>query len=333
MSLVIRVPRVKAYVQYGPADRGLKSGTAVALAQTAVSACLWGTSFPVIAVAIAGGLDPIVFVFLRFLVAAPLMLLAAVLLKKRVWALLRDKGVWVVAFFNAVGFLSQFVGQQFTGAAIAALLVNLSVIFAAIGGTALLGERLGTYKAIGVALAFIGTFLVASGGDLSTLNGGQLTGGTLYLLAALSWAGYIIYAKEKGDKGDWDPVAVAACIVTLTALFLVPALAFVRGPFPFSPGAWAAIAFTAGANTALPFVLYQAGLRRLTAAASAVVLTLEILVALGISVALLDESFTPVSLLGAVAILASILLVSGVEVSGKSLSVTQTNASRVKVSQ
>lgn len=272
------------------------------------------------------------FVFLRFAVAAPIMLLAAALLKKRPWNLLRDRGVWIVAFLNAIGFLSQFVGQQFTGAAVAALLVNLSVIFAAIGGVVLLREPLGPYKAVGVALAFIGTVLVATGGDLSLLNGGQLMGDGLYLVAAVSWAAYIVYAKEKGDAADWDPTAVAACIVTLTALFLVFALPLARESLPLPAGAWWAIAYTAVMNTALPFILYQAGLRRLTTASSAVVLTVEIIVALVISVTLLGEPFTLTSFWGAVVILASIFLVSGIEASGKSLSVGQTDVSRVKVS-
>jgi drug/metabolite transporter (DMT)-like permease len=108
----------------------------------------------------------------------------------------------------------------------------------------------------------------------------------------------------------------------VTAVFVLPAALIAHLPSSsISALSWEAIAYTAVFNTAIPFVLYQAGLRQLTASLSAVVLMLEIVVAILISVLFLGETFTVLSALGAVAVLASILLVSGMEVRGKSLSV------------
>jgi drug/metabolite transporter (DMT)-like permease len=294
-----------------------------ALAQTSASAALWGTSFPVISVALKGGLSPGAFVFLRFALAAPVMLLAVLALGRDPWRLFKDRMVWAVAFFDAVGFLCQFIGQQYTSASVAALLVNLSVVLAAIGGAVFLGERLGAYKVAGVVLAFGGTALIATGGSLSGLAEGELLGDALYVAAALAWAGYIVCAKRGTDNRGWDPVA---CIVSLTAVFVLPA-ALAAGTWEqMSIASWEAIGYTAVFNTAIPFVLYQLGLKRLSAGSSAIVLMLEIVVAVAISVALLGESFTPLAALGAAAILASILLVSGVEARGKSLSVAVSGA-------
>jgi len=298
----------------------LKRDAAVALGQTSLTAALWGTSFPVISVALKGGLDPSVFVFLRFALAAPIMLVAALSMKRDVATLLRSKALWIVAFFDAVGFLCQYVGQEYTPAAVAALLVNLSVVLAAAGAAAFLGERLGTYKVAGVALAFGGTVLIATNGALASVAQGELFGDVLYLMAAVAWAAYIVYAKKKTDEMDWDPYAAATCIVSLTALLILPAALVAGGPLPTSAMAWEAIAYTAVFNTAIPFALYQAALKHLTAASSAIVLMLEIVVAVIISIAFLGETFTAFSLVGAVAVLASILLVSEVEVGGKSLS-------------
>ena len=300
----------------------MRREVAVALVQTSVSALLWGTSFPVISVALKGGLDPSVFVFLRFAVAAPLMLALAILLRRNVTVLLRSRGVWVLAFLNAVGFLCQFIGQKYTEASVAALLVNLSVVLAAAGGVVFLREKLNSMKVAGVVIAFVGTALIATNGDFTALTGGNLLGDLLYLVAALVWAGYIVYAKKKTEEWKWDPLAVASCIVAVTAVFVLPAALIAHLPFSsISALSWEAIAYTAVFNTAIPFVLYQAGLRQLTASLSAVVLLLEIVVAILISVLFLGETFTVLSALGAVAVLASILLVSGMEVRGKSLSV------------
>jgi drug/metabolite transporter (DMT)-like permease len=292
----------------------------VALGETMLTAVLWGTSFPIITVGLGTGVDPVEFAFLRFAAAAPVLLLAARALNKRVSYLFRLKGVWVIAFFNAVGFFCQFVGQTYTDPSVAALLVNLSVILAAVGSAAFLKEKLGPFKSAGVVLAVLGTFLVSTNGDLSVMTRGELLGDSLYLVAAFAWAGYIVYNKKMTDARRWDPLAVTAAVVGLTALFLLPGLV-VAGGFAVSPTAWEIIVYMALFNTAVPFILYQRGLRFLSATSSAVVLMLEIITAIVISAAFLGESLGAMALLGALLVLVSILMVSGIEVSGKTLSV------------
>ena len=291
---------------------------------------MWGTSFPVVSLGIKGGLDPRTFVFLRFAIAAPVMLGVAWALGRDVMPLLKNRALWVVGLFNAVGFVCQFVGQQYTEASVAALLVNMSVILAAIGAVVFLGERLGGLKVVGIFLAFAGTFLITTNGDFGALAGGQGLGDALYLIAAVSWAGYILYSKKKMDEQKWDPLASAACIVAVTAIFVVPPALTAGFEQTLSQESLWAVVFTAFFNTVVPFVLYQQGLKHLTASSSAVVLMLEIVVAILISATFLGEAFTAFAWIGALAVLGSILLVSGVEVRGKSLSVRVTDASRVK---
>ncbi len=302
----------------------------VALAETALTAVLWGTSFPVVSVGIKGGLDPRTFVFLRFAIAAPVMLALAVALGKDVKSLLKSRAVWIVGLLNATGFLCQFLGQQYTNASVAALLVNLSVVLAAAGAALFLREKFGGFKVVGVVLAVLGTVLITTNGDLSVVTRSQAVGDGLYLIAAFSWAGYIVYSKKKTDEDKWDPLAVASCIVTVTAIAVLPAALTAGFGAPISGGSLEAIAYTAVFNTIIPFVLYQAGLRYLSAATSAVVLMLEIVVAVLISVAFLGETLTIFAWVGALAVLGSILLVSGLEVGGKSLSVSPADARPMK---
>jgi len=273
----------------------------------------------VVSVGIKGGLDPRTFVFLRFAVAAPLMLVVASRLGRNVRVLMRQRAVWVVGLFNAVGFLCQFLGQQYTDPSVASLLVNLSVVLAAAGGAVFLKEGLGASKAAGVLLAVLGTVLITTNGNLSVVTSSQATGDLYYLIAAFSWAGYIVYAKQKTDQEKWDPLAVSACIVTVTAIVVSPAALVAGFGAPLSAASLEAIAYTAVFNTVIPFVLYQAGLRYLSAGTSAVVLMLEIVVAVLISVAFLGDVLTALAWVGAGAILVSIVSVSGLEVRGKSV--------------
>jgi len=308
----------------------LRRGAGIALAETALAAALWGTSFPVISLGIRGGLDPRTFLFLRFALAAPVMLGVTKALGKNLMPLFRSRAIWMVGLFNAVGFLCQFVGQQYTDASVAALLVNMSVVLAAIGGVVFLGERLGGFKVAGVFLAVAGTVLITTNGDLGVVASGQGLGDALYLIAAVSWAGYILYSKKKMDEEGWDPLAAAACIVAVTAILVVPPALTVGAGQSLSAESLSAIAYTALFNTVIPFVLYQKGLKHLTASSSAVVLMLEIVVAVLISVTFLGETLTTFTWAGAFAVLGSILLVSGVEMRGKSLSVRVKDVGRVK---
>jgi len=309
----------------------LKRGAEIAIVQTAVTAALWGTSFPAVFIGLKGGLDPRTFVFLRFALAAPVMLAASSALRRSVIPLLRSRGVWVLGSLNAIGFLCQFVGQQYTAASVAALLINLSIVMAAAGGAIFLGERFGSPKAAGVSLAVAGTVLITTNGNLSALAEGQFLGYGLYLVAAVSWAAYIVYAKKKTDQLRWDPIPLAASIVTITAVLLLPAAATASAGSPIGTTSLVASVYMALFTTAVPFFLYQYALRSLSAGTSAMVLLLEIVVAVAISVAFLGETLTPFAWLGAAGVLVSIALVSGVEIRGKNLSVGQQSIEGVNV--
>lgn len=302
----------------------------LAIAQTALSALLWGTSFPLTAYGLKEGLGPLTFVFLRFALAVPLMVLICVTMGKKLLPLVSRKEVWILGILNALGFLCQYIGQQYTQASLAALLINMSVIFAAAGGAVFLGEKLGAGKAVGVALAISGTVLITTNGSVSSLGGAQLLGVSLYLVSAISWAVYIVYAKQKTEQLALDPAPLATWIVMITALILVPLAALSGEGLPTGSVSVEVVVYMALLNTAIPFILYQQGLGKLTAGLSAVVLMLEIVVALVVSVLLLGEAPTYYDFVGGIAILSSILLVSGAEFGGKSLSVAEEAVGGVK---
>lgn len=301
----------------------MRSEKANAITETTLAAILWGTSFPIISYGIGAGLDPRLFVFLRFGTAGPLMVCVALALGKNVFGALKMKAVWLLGFLNALGFLCQFIGQSLTGAAVAALLVNLSVLVTAMGSAAVLKERFGRMKSMGVFCGLVGIVLLTTEGNLTQVTQGMLTGDLLYLVAAFCWGWYMILNKKETDEERWDPLAVSASIVFLTAVFVSPALLTLDALGPVSVGSWGLIGYMAVFNTALPFVLYQRGLRNLTATLSAVVLMLEIVTAVVISLVFLGETFNGFSVLGALAILVSIFLVSTGDRGRKSLSVVE----------
>ncbi len=274
----------------------------VALVQTALAAILKGTSFPVTSLGLKTGLDPRTFVFLRFAIAAPLMLATSRLMGRNVVPLLRSRPIWVVGLLNATGFFCQHVGKQYTRASAAALLINLSVIFAAGGSALFLKEGFGGLKVAGVTLAIVGTGLVTTNGNLAVVGGNQLLGEGLYLMGAATWGGYIVYC------GLSPPLRFAGWLGRSRGGGAYPGHNLHRGPEycgTFHP------------ISARPQVSDRNSL--------AVILMLEIVVAMIASVAFLGEALTLSAWAGAAAVLVSIALVSRVGASGKSLTVQQTD--------
>lgn len=287
------------------------SSKRVAILETAMTAFLWGTSFPVIRFGIAQGIEPVLFAFLRFTLAAPIMVIVASIRGRGLIKKITDRSIWLLGILNAIGFVSQFIGQAYTDASISALLVNLSVIIAAIGGSIFLGERFNKWKIYGVLMAVIGVLFVTTKGDVALLSRGELVGDILCLITATTWGTYVIYSKMKTDNIDWDPISVTTGIVIITALFLSPVLFFSRPKINLE--LFLVVVYTAIMNTVIPFILYQSALMHLTASSSSIILMLEILTAMIISNLFLGERFTLYSLFGASLILISILIVSKME--------------------
>lgn len=292
----------------------------LALGELFLTAMLWGTSFPVISYAIAGGLDPRVFAFLRFAVATPLILVVVRVMGRSLIGTLRTRSVWLLGLLNAGGFLCQFIGQAYTGAALAALLINLSAPMAAVGSAIFLKERFSATKVFGVVLAVVGVVLLTTGGTASFTGGSELLGDALYLSSAVMWGAYLVYNKLETDRREWDPYAVSASVIVLSAVFVSPVMLTVSGGYGLSAGAWEAVLYTAVMNTVVPYILYQRGIRYVSGTVAALVLMLEVVTAVAISVAFLGEGFTVASGAGALAVLVSIFLVSGARRRGKSLS-------------
>jgi drug/metabolite transporter (DMT)-like permease len=131
-----------------PNWRGKK---AKAIIFTLMAGILWGTSFPVI----KAGLDytdPYTFVFLRFLVAAVVMVGMMVATKKLAVPTKQRKLILFLGVINGVAYVMQYVGMNYTTAAKAALFVSLDVVWVAMLSTVLLKEKLGTQKIVGVEI-------------------------------------------------------------------------------------------------------------------------------------------------------------------------------------
>ncbi|RQG92993.1 DMT family transporter [Natrarchaeobius halalkaliphilus] len=275
----------------------------------ALSSLLLGGTF----VAAKAGLEyfpPLLFVALRFDVAAVVMVVYVVATSTRAELLPRSAGdvgsvlatgVLVIGLSNA--FL--FVGQQYATSAVASIVFSLNPVLTPMFAAVLLSnERLSARGAIGIALGLVGVSLVVSP-DPATLLGGDAIGRTILFVGAVSGAlGAVLIRRI--ETGLSSTVRIA---------WGLPLAAILSHGLSWSAGESAAsIAWTTEALLALAYVSLFAGVLAYVAyfslidSAGATRANLVFYVVPVVSTvggwALLDESVPPLAIVGFLTIFA-----------------------------
>jgi drug/metabolite transporter (DMT)-like permease len=281
------------------------------LALLILSSVLWGGSF----VSVKIGLEYINaydFAFLRLASAAFVLLAVLGIQRKFELTALKEPSVWALGLLNGVGFTLQFVGLLYTTAAKTALLVDLNVVVIAILSWRAFGESFGVRKKLGVIVGVIGALLITTNGDLSTLAQGELRGDLLVFVAGLVWAVFIVFHKRVQMRRQRNVIEMSATVMLATALSLLP-MALLFGGLNLRAivtQGWEWVAISALVCTVLPYALWVAALKAVTATIASVVGMLEVVCAMVLSTLLLGERYTAVTLLGAILVLVSILAVA-----------------------
>jgi drug/metabolite transporter, DME family len=210
-------------------------------------------------------------------------------------------------------------------AAVAGVAVYQLSFFAAVADT---GVAVGTIVALGSAPTLAGLFewllerrrpdprwtvatgLACAGVALLALSGGDasvsLPGVAMAVLAGASYAVYTLAAKRLLTAGH-APEAVMAAAFGLGAVVLLPALAL-SSPGWLLHGDGIALALFLGViPTAVAYVLFARGLRRLSASETATLTLAEPLTAGALGAIVLAEPLTAMSLAGAGLVLAGLL--------------------------
>ncbi|MCW4044087.1 MAG: DMT family transporter [Candidatus Bathyarchaeota archaeon] len=292
-----------------PSLSGLESNKKKALLLTVIAGFLWGTSFPAIKIGLQY-MDPYTFAFLRFLLAALVMLSVSLLTKNFSFNFNKKRLILFLGLANGLAYLLQYIGMVYTTASKSSLFINLSAVWVALLSPILLKEQLGSKKALGVAASLVGVVLMTTNLDFSSLSQGTVTGDFLVIGAGVLWAIFMIYNKPL-VKDSKNLLQSMMWLLLFTLLPLLPTAAFSTGNFTSLPlDAWLAIAYTAVFCWVIPYYLWLKGLKHISAVTSGIVLLTEVVVAMAIATLVLGEMLTVVSGVGAVFIIIAILLVS-----------------------
>jgi len=157
-----------------------------------------------------------------------------------------------------------FIGLKTVPTGTAALIVALNPVFTAVAAHLVLGEVFDARRALGLALAVAGVFVVIRYGTERPLDWPYLTSAVLLALAPLSWACYTVIGR--GMPAGTDPLEATYAIVAIGSLPLIllasPRLA---RTLLAHPGALAAALYLGLACTLFGYAAWLWALRRLPA--------------------------------------------------------------------
>ncbi|HDL18758.1 MAG TPA: DMT family transporter [Bacteroidetes bacterium] len=266
----------------------------------------WGASFPTVKMGLAY-ISPVWFSQMRLALAACCLFLVF-----RRWKLFVKfpPEYWLLGFFNGMGFLLQFLGMQYTSATKTAFYINSNLVFVALLSFLFFKEKFGKFKITGLILALLGIYFLSVGlQPVRVLFSGKLNGDLLVLLAGVSWGIFMVLNKKMVHHPEYSVLENVTLFLFTSAVILLP-VAVIFEPFPAHIvwQGWALLFFTGFIAMAIPFYLWSAGLKGLTATVSAMLVLIEILVALLLSFLFLGESLKAIEVIGAVILICAMII-------------------------
>jgi drug/metabolite transporter (DMT)-like permease len=269
----------------------------------AISAASFGTLAIFGRFLYAAGMDTFTMLFLRFSIAAVLMV--SLLIARRE-SLPRGRVLGQLIGMGALGYVGQsfsyLTAIKYASAGLVALLLYLYPMFVFILSVIFLREKVTWIKITALIIALIGTALTVDP------KGGQLIGALLAIAAAAIYSVYIIV----GTNVMKHVSAVQSSTVIFTSAGAVYGLltAINGAHFPTTNTGWFAMLGIVLIATVIPVVTFLAGLERVGPTNAAMLSTLEPVVTVLLAAWLFQERLNVASLLGGGLILVAVILLT-----------------------
>jgi len=276
---------------------------------------VWGGTF-VAGRYLAGSLSPLLAASLRFLLASVALLLFVRLARiplarpsARQWLQLSLLGFFGIFFYN----LCFFYGLQYINASRVSLIVALNPAVIGLASWLVFKERLNRVKILGIAICIAGASLVIVSRNPQLLAGGTdaWLGDLLIFGCVLGWGIYSLCSRELNQT--LGPVQTVTYSILLgTAMLWMTCI--VRGEVNVVAIAhlgaqqWSSLLYLGVLGSALAYIGYYDGIRKIGATRSGVFIALNPLTAVILGALLLDEPLTLAMCLGGGLILAGIFL-------------------------
>lgn len=274
-----------------------------------IAAASYGTN-PLFAIPLYGaGLTPDSVLFLRYLVALPVVA-AMILLRGRGFRVTRREllTLVVLGLLVAVSSLTLFMSYNYMDVGIASTILFVYPIMVAVIMAAVYKEKAGWMTIVCIALATVGIGLLMGNPDGGLVS---ITGTILVVASALTYAVYIV-AVNKTSLAKVATLTVTFYVLLFgLSLFLVRLLASGQPLFPTLPDwkLWGCVAGLAIFPTALSFGCTNGAIQSIGSTPTAILGAFEPVTAVIIGVFAFGEVLTPRIICGLVMIIVAVILV------------------------
>ncbi|MBB1074843.1 DMT family transporter [Rhodoferax sp. 4810] len=220
----------------------------------------------------------------------------------------------LVGLLFALEFLLVGEGLRHTSASHAVVFLYTAPIFAALGlHLKLPAERLNVVQWLGIGLAFAGIVLTFFGRSQAVgagVSADMLWGDALSLLAGISWAATTVVVRCSSLASASPSQTLLYQLVGAFVLLMLAALGLGQSGIHFTPTVWASLVFQSVIVSFASFLAWFWLLRHYLASRLGVFSFMTPLFGMGFGVWLLGEPLEASFVLGAVLVLAGVVLVS-----------------------
>jgi len=203
------------------------------------------------------------------------------------------------------------ISVKMTSASVGALLQGFIPICIAILAAIFLKEKLSIKQIIGIIASVTGVILIGflSHNENDATN--SMLGNLLMIIAVIGWGIYTIISKKVADR---DPLLITSLSTFTGSILLLPAAIYENlgtGWPQVSATDWLIIIFLGAMASGICYLLYNRSLQLLNAAQVGNFMNLDPLVGFIIALIFLHESVSMLQIIGAVLVIAGIILSSG----------------------
>lgn len=210
--------------------------------------------------------------------------------------------IGVLGYFMSAG--STFFGTRYAGASLSSLMNAMNPVTISIFGVLILKEKLSLRKALGIVLAIIGVYVI-----LARNEGGSVIGVLFNILAVTLWSLVSVMVRKVTQK--YDPIAVTRKGISVGLICYLIAAGVetaINGVPQFTLPVVLSLLYMGVFGTASAHTLWNLSLQRLEASTCSAFYPLQPLVSALLGMWLLHEQNGPRFWIGAVLIIAGILI-------------------------
>lgn len=270
----------------------------------ALSAACFGTNAIFARICYDAGANPATFLFIRFLIASPIMFLIMI---ARGFTIPRGKLLVSLTLIGGIG-LAGTTLCFYTAINLAP--VNLVIVIAYMYPTIVtllsavfLKQPITGYKIAALLMTVVG-ILFTIGMD----SGGYFLGIIFAISTAIFYSLYLIFGSLSIQKAG--PFSASTVIILASTVIYGIVLGFQGPQWHMNFSGWLAIIASALISTVLGLIAFFEGLKRIDTANAAIISTFEVVVAVALAVIILGETLTLPKIFGACLVISAVIILA-----------------------